>query len=247
MQIFQNFWRPISALGLICALAPPALALQPYDTQDGATTVARIPQREPARIKIDGGAIVDVFGDIATKENPGGRLRIEPDKERGEIYVRPVDASDGRPINLFVKSAQGTYTLVLQPVDIPADTIVLKDRSAPPRIAPSMYRAKPERHQARLKAMLLAMQAKEPPTEVRVVDTPRLVPLWQETRFVLQRIFEARDLIGERYLLTNVSKLPMVLAEPEFYRPGVLAVAIERANLSANEGTTVYVIREATR
>lgn len=247
MQIFQNFWRPISALGLLCALASPAQALQLYDTQDGATTVARIPQREPARIKVEGGAIVDVFGDIATKDNSGGRLRVEPDKERGEIYVRPVDANDSRPINLFVKSAQGTYTLVLQPVDIPADTIVLKDRSTAPRVVPSNYRAKPERHQTRLKAMLLAMQAKEPPAEVRVTDTPRLVPLWQEARFILQRTFEARDLIGERYLLTNVSKASMVLSEPELYHPGVLAVAIEQTNLSPNEATTVYVIREATR
>lgn len=245
MQIFQNFWRPISVLGLSCALVSPTLALQPYDTQDGATTVARIPQREPARIKVDGGAIVDVFGDIATKDNPGGRLRVEPDKERGEIYVRLVDVSDSRPIDLFVKSAQGTYTLVLQPVDIPADTIVLKDRSAPPRATLGLYRAKPERHQSKLKAMLLAMQAKELPAEVRVADTPRVVPLWQEAHFVLQRTFEARDLIGERYLLTNVSKAPMVLAEPEFYRPGVLAVAVEQSNLSPNEATTVYVIREA--
>ena len=70
--------------------------------------------------------------------------------------------------------------------------------------------------------------------------------LWTEARFSLVRLFEGRGLVGERYLLTNVSDQNMVLAEQEFDREngGVLAVSIENHNLRPGETTTVYVIRQ---
>ncbi|MCK7499558.1 MAG: type-F conjugative transfer system secretin TraK [Comamonadaceae bacterium] len=59
------------------------------------------------------------------------------------------------------------------------------------------------------------------------------------------RLYEGRGLIGEKYLLTNVSAAPMVLAEQEFDREDgdVVAVAIENHNLRPGESTSVYVIR----
>ena len=82
--------------------------------------------------------------------NPQGELIIECDSDKGEVYVRPVQASVippslnvsqstgtpsamsvianiGKPLTLFVSSARATYTLVLRRSDTPADTIVIRD------------------------------------------------------------------------------------------------------------------------
>ena len=65
-------------------------------------------------------------------------------------------------------------------------------------------------------------------------------------RFAMTRVYEGRGLVGERYLLTNISTQNMVLAEQEFDREtgGVLAVAIENHNLRPGDSTTVFVIRQ---
>ncbi|MDE2078751.1 MAG: type-F conjugative transfer system secretin TraK, partial [Burkholderiales bacterium] len=44
--------------------------------------------------------------------NPTGELVLECDKDKGEVYIRPVGKSS-KPINLFVSTSQATYTLLL--------------------------------------------------------------------------------------------------------------------------------------
>jgi conjugal transfer pilus assembly protein TraK len=53
-------------------------------------------------------------------------------------------------------------------------------------------------------------------------------------------------LIGEKYLLTNISNEPMVLAEQEFDREqgDVVGVSIESHNLRPGESTNVFVLRQ---
>jgi len=83
------------------------------------------------------------------------------------------------------------------------------------------------------------------PAAYRAEEMDRPMALWQEADFKLVRQVEGRDLLGEEYVLTNVSGKPMVLAEQEFDREegDVVAVAIERHNLQPGESTPVYVIR----
>ena len=87
------------------------------------------------------------------------------------------------------------------------------------------------------------------PPDVRVDELNQPVQLWAEARFALMRRYEGRGLIGEKYLLQNVSGAVMVLAEQEFDRPDskaggqVLGVAVEHHQLRPGESTSVYVIR----
>ena len=96
---------------------------------------------------IEGAPITDVFGNIHSSScgasnaaatpagivtptaNPGGEIVLECDRDKGEIYIRPVGDS-AKPVNLFISSAQATYTLVLRRSDTPADTIVIRDKTA---------------------------------------------------------------------------------------------------------------------
>ena len=261
----------IKAIIVAAALtALPAQALQIIEASDGTSVEAILSIKEPTRIRIDGAPITDVFGNIHSSHcnptaalpvtpgtpstgavtqsvNPAGELVLECDRDKGEIYVRPVGDST-KPINLFVSSANFTYTLLLRRSDTPADTIVIRDKTpktlkvgmsaqASAGAAPNPVRA--------MKALLVAMASDRVPPDIQFEEAHRTVQLWTEARFSLVRHYEGRGLVGEKYLLENISSASMVLAEQEFDRESgnVAGIAIERHNLRPGETTSVYVIR----
>jgi conjugal transfer pilus assembly protein TraK len=253
---------------LALANDPSALALQSLEVADGVTVDATISTKEATRIRIEGSAITNVFGNIyssncggalpppaaslgatpqAPPVNPAGEIVLECDSDKGEIYVRPVGPS-AKPVNLFVSSSHATYTLLLRKTDTPADTIVIHDKTpfqARPQATDPSGTGRQPQHVKSLKGMLIAMASDRVPTDMRVEEVNRPIQLWNEATFALQRTYEGRGLIGERYLLTNVSNDDMVVAEQEFDREnaGVVAVAIDHHNLRPGESTAVYVIR----
>ncbi|KQP23384.1 type-F conjugative transfer system secretin TraK [Pseudorhodoferax sp. Leaf267] len=260
---------------LVTALAYglPAQALQVVEASDGVAAEAIVSVKEPTRLRIEGAAITDVFGNIHSSHcgagasgpgpalpaaptagapiNPAGDVIVACDRDKGEVYLRPV--GDGaRPINLFVSSATATYTLLLRRADTPADTIVLRDKA--PRalrpLAPDSTPAGPAPNHVRtMKALLVAMASDRVPSDIRVEETQRPLQLWAEARLTLLRLYEGRGFVGEKYALQNISAAPMVLAEPEFDRPAdradgeVAGIAIEQHNLRPGESTSVYVLR----
>jgi conjugal transfer pilus assembly protein TraK len=276
--------RSLTGAAALIALAwtPLCHALQIVDARDGVAVEAILSIKEPTRIRIEGAAITDVFGNIHSSScggmaagatgspsspvaplspvvNSAGEIVVECDRDKGEIYVRPVattsdgSAAAGKPVNLFISSAHATYTLILRRADTPADTILIRDRSVHP--APADGRAPsspsgPSAHHVRaMKALLVAMASDRVPPDVRVDELNQPVQLWAEARFALMRRYEGRGLSGEKYLLQNISAAVMVLAEQEFDRPDskaggqVLGVAVEHHQLRPGESTSVYVIR----
>lgn len=252
-------------------LSTSARALQLIEARDGVTVEAVVSIKEPTRIRIENAKITDVFGNLYSSNcglpaaappgpsspaipttNPAGEVALECDRDKGEIYVRPIGSST-KPINLFVSSSNATYTLLLRRSDIPSDTIVIRDRTtrqvglevSGARSGPLSQSAN---HIRAMKGLLVAMASDRVAPDVRVEEVNRPLQLWAEAKFALIRTYEARHLVGEKYLLTNVSNQVMVLAEQEFDRPegGVIGVAIENLNLRPGDSTSVYVIRSGS-
>ena len=268
----QRIGQALSAIATVAAvnLAAPAHALQLVEASDGVSVEAILSIKEPTRIRIESAPITDVFGNILSSNcgpspalptnpgatapgaglpavNPGGEIVLECDRDKGEVYIRPVGDS-AKPINLFVSSAGATYTLLLRRADTPADTIVIRDKT------PKAFRATgatqaaagPSPNPIRaMKALLVAMASDRVPPDIQVEEAHRTIQLWTEARFSLVRQYEGRGLIGEKFLLQNVGTEPMVLAEQEFDRDRseVAGIAIEHHNLRPGESTSVYVIR----
>ncbi|MCK6431586.1 MAG: type-F conjugative transfer system secretin TraK [Aquabacterium sp.] len=259
----------LCAMGLVAAA--PAHALQTIEARDGVSVEAVMSVKEATRIKVDGAAITDVFGNIYSSNcgaapsvlatakgavagvgvNPGGEIVLECDRDKGEIYIKPVGAGN-KPVNLFVSTAHATYTLVLKRMDMPADTIVLRDRSQPlqaqrggPGLGSGRSLPATGSHVRGIKALMAVMATDKPGPDVRTRDLRQPVALWNEARMTLVRTYETRGLVGERYQLTNTSGETMVLAEQEFDRDDaqVVAVSIENLNLRPGETTVVLVIR----
>lgn len=268
----QRIGQALSAIATVAAviLAAPAHALQLVEASDGVSVEAILSIKEPTRIRIENAPITDVFGNILSSNcgpspalptnsgttapgaglptiNPGGEIVLECDRDKGEVYIRPVGDS-AKPINLFVSSADATYTLLLRRADTPADTIVIREKTpkAFRAIAATQAAAGPSPNPIRaMKALLVAMASDRVPADVQVEEVHRAIQLWTEVRFSLVRQYEGRGLIGEKFLLQNVGTEPMVVAEQEFDRDGgeVAGIAIEHHNLRPGESTSVYVIR----
>lgn len=184
------------------------------------------------RLKIVDGRIENIRGNQ-------GEILIEPDPGTGEAYLRP--AAGGRIINLFVTSDSGrTYTLLLSPEPIPATSIVIKELS---RVGAATVQTNSSSYEKTLKSIILAMAREDQPQGYDVLSVGKRTPMWKGTNFVLEKKYVGQEFVGEKYTLTNKGETNLVVAEPEFYRNGVLAVSIENMQIARDSSTSVYIVR----
>ena len=229
---------------VLVAVSNPASAAQLIDARDGDTAIAKLSIKDQTRIKLERGRITDVIGDVYNKDkNPAGRIVVIADEEDGEVYVRPVDGST-KPIKIDLRTERGKFSLLLQPIDTPGDTLILR----PQGMAPLLQPAGPPwprnaAHVRAIKALTLAMAGLELPADVDLRTVNQVVTLWREVRFVLVSVYLARDLVGESYELTNISDSTLVIDERELYRDGVQSVSVKVQQLGPGASTAVWVVR----
>lgn len=230
---------PIKALLLALAvLASPAYALQNLEGDDGATLIGKVSEKEPTRIAVDQGRVLS----LRVRE---GTLNIDADDETGQVFVT-VPAGTKNPINGFLTTNSGrTYTLVLMPTDIPADSIIIKQSKLKSKTAlTGQNDFKNNAYEKAVKRLMVVMANDEVPDDMEVRELAQKIALWKEASMTLERQYTVDNIVGESYVVTNTSNAAMVLDEREFYRKGVSAVAIDQHNITPGSGTRVYVIRE---
>jgi conjugal transfer pilus assembly protein TraK len=195
--------------------------------------IAKISRTEPSLIRIEGRKIRRIQG-------VEGEFQVNPDKETGVAYLKPL--TDKPMISLFVADDAGRHwKLNLKIEDVPAETVVIRDRSRLNQSA--RINGTDEPRNTAIRRVLLALSQNAEPEDMQARDRLEIVPLWNEARFVLVRTLEGQFL-GEKYQLTNVSKSRMVIDEREIYRRGVLAIMIETPELEPGEATEVFVVLE---
>lgn len=159
--------RPLLACSLLLATLP-AWALQVLPVRDGETAFARIAADDLTRIALSEGRIQSWH---ALK----GRLAIEKNARTGQLYVRPLDR--GEPVSLFLTADSGaTYALTLQPVDMPAESLILKDparRAAKPSMAEQA-----DSRQRLVKELALMMAADTLPGDMEVRESVQAACPW---------------------------------------------------------------------
>ena len=147
-----------------------------------------------------------------------------------------------KPINLFITSERSTIGLVLQPVDTPSDTIVIREGRDPLTSASRMEKS--GRHVRTIKNLLLAMAGDALPDDMEVREPAQELALWPGVRLSLQRVWLGAGIVGEKYQLANIGSTELNLAEGDLYKPGVMAVSLEHGRLRPGESTNLFVIRE---
>ena len=254
-------FRVLMLAGLVSiSCVTPAQATQFINVRDGDSSIANVSQKDPTRIKLQSGKIVDVVGDVYDKDrNPNGRITVMADGDSGEIFVQPVHVGgEGyKAVTLTLKTDMGTYALLLTPLDMPADAIVMqsKGKAQPPGAArpTASYSQEPTRGQTAeftsssyvrsIKGWMLAMASNRAPEAVDVRRIDKKVALWNEVTFTLEDSWIGKAMVGDRFVLTNVSDRVVILDEREFYRDGVLAVTVFKHQVDPGASTPVWILR----
>ena len=227
--------KHISLKLLVLLWSLPVIA-QNYEVGDGDTIRVRISSREINRVLVDGGRINKVWGS-------SGILEIKPDKDNGEIYVKPTDNAE-RSFSFFIRDDQGaTYTLIATQSDIPSQTITVKPKFKIVRNSKS----KNDPYILKIKKLIKEMALGSDKTEYRVSSHDKEVKLWKDVRIRLQRSYASKDLKGEVYLIRNISQKKIRFNESEFlgFGANVRAVSLDKLELEDEESATLYVVRSA--
>jgi len=204
-------------------------ALQIVDPVEGHNAVVRISEKETTLLRIENAKI---RGMVFTE----GELIVDKNEAAGTAYIRPGILS--KPINLRIESSTGAlHNLILQVTDIPQEDVVIREPVKDSRALPAETS-----YANQLKALIVAM-ANPDNTKFAPQKKNQPVVLWENTSFVLVATYKNRMMIGEQYELINVGKSQLRMVEQEFYRRGVLAVAIEKMILEPGEQTRVFVVR----
>ncbi len=197
--------------------------------------LAKVSRKEVTRIAIERGRIRKVTGNA-------GEFVLEKDDDEGQIFIRPVSPESTKPINVFVTSERSTIGLLLQPVDTPSDTIVIREGRESP-VGPTRVEQS-GRHVRTLKNLLLVMAADALPDDMEVREIGRPMALGPGTRLTLQRLWLGAGVVGEKYQLLNTGAAAIDVAERQFFKSGVMALSLEQASLRPGEATPLFVIRE---
>lgn len=225
---------PVMALAaLLVSFSVPAFSGQYLEGNPDDGLIATVSRSEPNLIRVEGRKIRRIQG-------VEGEFVITPDKDTGAAYLKP---NTDKPIfSVFVADDAGRHwKLMLKVADVPAETLVIRDRDQ--KRAEGKAFLPDEPRNAAIRRVLLALSRDAEPEDMTARDSLEIIPLWNEARFVLVKTLEG-TLIGEKYQLTNVSNSRMIIDERELYRRGVLAVMVESLELEPGEATNIMVVLE---
>mgnify|MGYP000324190477 CR=1 FL=1 len=144
--------------------------------------------------------------------------------------------------------ADKTYSLTLKPENIPQQIIVIND----PQLVGKKKAAAWERSHdyiATLIELIKYMAANQLPQGYRLEEEKLTYDLkLEQGNITLKqiRVYSGMYLKGIVFSVKNNAGKEIYLKENQFYRPGILAVCIEKQRLSPKESTILYLAERNT-
>lgn len=242
--MFSKLKKSSSTIPLLLSLllSLDASATQLVEGSDRKHQDVNISAREQNRLAFDGRRI----GTVVPLQK--GVLNFVKDEQAGALYFTLAsDTPNAGTITLFVTDDQNptvTYKLILHPSPIAGEEVIIKPASEQ-RAAAAVTKGGDGRaaaYQRHAKDLILQMTDEEG-GGADAIAVNQEIPLWKEGRLVMLSKFSDRDIVGEKYRLTNVSDKDMLLVEQEMYRKGVIAVVIENQTLPPQGDTLIFIVR----
>jgi len=218
---------------------------QSIKAQSDSSYKAVISNYDANRVGIKGGFITSVTGP------KDGRVVMEKDEDSGTIFLRlnKGASSNNDPFTLYIRDAKkNDYTLLLSPAKVPGTHVFLEPSVK--EVIQNSYMQKTLRRNELIQHMMSKMIAGNSISRCEEKSYRKLHKLWKGTRFYELKTVTCGKLRGRVYDLINMSDKLIRIAEQEFYKLGVLAVSISKAELIGNKqpetSARVYVIEEVS-
>lgn len=211
-----------------------ANALQIYSARDNRSIFSKISAKQLTRIFVQGDRIQSVRGIDGTYE-------LTKDEANGAIFIKPTMSYQNRPFNIFITTELShTYTLLLNPIDVPAETIELKPTSPTKAIAERWEMNSP--YSQTLIDLMKAMEQEDNPEGYAVIELGKVKPRIMTSGLSMQLliIYRGNHLQGEIWKLKNQGRSPLYITPQQFYQFGARAISVEDETLNCGEETLLY-------
>ena len=209
-------------------------AMQVKAVNDNQTVFVKISAKEPSRIFVAGDRISKTRG-------IDGIYDLKKDETQGEIFIQPLPPYQHKSFDIFVTTEQGHhYTLLLNPVDSPAETIEIKPLS--PSIAVASRWEKNAPYSDVLTHLMSDMAKSETPEGYAVIQLGKVKPKKLNDGLTMQllTLYRGNRLQGEIWQLKNTGKKTLYLHPRQFYATGNRAVSLNDESLDAGDETILY-------
>lgn len=217
-----------------CISSSFVYALQIKLIKDNQTVLAKVSSKELTRIFVKNDRIQSVRG-------IDGAYQLTKDEAQGAVFVKPTPFYQNKAFNLFISTEQGhSYTLLLTPIDIPAENIELRSLSPSKLLAEHWEKNSP--YSQIIINLMNAMENNERPEGYAVINIGKMKPKRLDSGVTMQLItlYQGAKLQGEIWLLKNTCCRVNHLYPREFYQRNVRAVSLIDENLNQNEETYLY-------
>lgn len=211
------------------------LAAQNKDAEDGDEITAEISRSDINRIKLAGDR-------IRSLKSNSGELELSQDDHLGEVYLRPANPSENKPINLFIATEQNfTYKLLLYPKSIPSEQIIIKNDAVLTNSNQEIAKSTKSSYQQQIISLMKAMRSKNKIEGYQIKNARKNIDLGDLT---LKRIstYKGQSFLGEIFTLKNNSGRFLNLEESIFFKNGVRAIKIENHELFPGDITEIYIV-----
>ncbi len=228
---------------LLIGMASVSSAEQIFQAKTGQTITATISSKDLTRVQVSGFPILKAY----TASN----VKVKKDTATGQLYILPYDIKGS--FNLFIADTNGdTFNLALTPSRHKGgdSIVIMPDKES---LSRNLYKDKAvkgsstyERTIMNLVQIMYLNMKEEDGIGYQVTEAQSEIPIWKKVKVVLVRNYNNQALNGYIYEVTNNGSDPILLTESEFYKSGILAVAIDSPSLAPGQTTRVFLVQENT-
>ena len=209
-------------------------ALQIKSAVNNETISAKVSSTDVTRIMVQGDRIQSVKG-------VKGAYTRENDNNNGEIYIQPTSAFQQRAFTVLINTELGRhYTLLLNPMAVPSDTLMLVPKGVGKIEAARFENSSP--YELTITHLVRAMTNGVMPEgyAVRGINTKKSYNFGNIASVKLKTIYQGLNLQGEIWEITNTKPYMITLNERDFYRVGTRAISLQAINIAPHGKIKLY-------
>lgn len=219
---------------IICSQS--ALALQSKTIKDNQTVFVKISSKELTHIFVKNDHILSVRG-------IDGAYQITKDEVQGAIFIKPTPFYQNRAFNLFISTEEGhSYTLLLSPLDIPAENIELRSLSPSKKLAEHWEKNSP--YSEIIISLMKAMENGDYPEGYAVIPMDKIKSKRLDSGLTMQLVtlYQGAKLQGEIWLVKNTCRRKNYAFPQYFYQDNVRAISVVNEEVNYNDSTYLFRI-----
>lgn len=226
--------RKFSLMVLPLLFSGSCYALQVKSAVNNTTITAKISATDVTRIMVQGDRIQSVRG-------VKGAYSRENDNNSGEIYIQPTAMYQHHAFTLLINTELGRhYTLLLNPMAVPSDTLMLVPRGVNEAQAAKFENSSP--YETTIAHLIRDMRTGSRPEgyAVRSANEKKRYLYGNIAYIQLKTIYQGLNLRGEIWEVTNTRSQTITLTERAFYKVGTRAVSLETMEIAPHGTTYLY-------